>query len=353
MARKPSGATGGNRRGLARAAAVAGAAGAPTRARPAARVTVAGGPDYVRDPTRWGSAEIAAHFPGFQHLDMTTSGAVIRLRHGGSGPPLLLLHGNPENHASWYKIAARLAQRFHVVLPDLRGYGDSSLPEPGPNHINYSFRAMAQDGVEVMRQLGHERFFLAGIDRGGRTAHRMCLDHPERVLKVALMDVLPNYYVWTNITKSWVIGTWHWGFMAQPEPFPETMIAAAGAAYFLKSRMTIRGGTGLGFLTPAAFDEYVRCYTMKTITGSCRDYRATATCDFEMDTADRDRKIELPVLLMWGARGQPAERSAVFRKVWRRFATNIVHAEAMNCGHYMQEEAPDAVYDQFMRLFGG
>ena len=240
--------------------------GSGTRRRAEARVpaeaqTAVGEPDYVRDPTRWGSAEVAAHFPGFQHLDMTTSGAVIRLRHGGSGPPLLLLHGNPENHTAWYKIAARLAQRFHVVLPDLRGYGDSSLPQPGPNLLNYSFRAMAQDAVEVMRRLGYEKFFVAGHDRGGRTAHRMCLDHPDKVLKVALMDILPNYYVWTNITKSWVIGTWHWGFMAQPEPFPETLIAAAGAEYFLKSRMTIRGGTGLGFLTPAALAEYVRCYT--------------------------------------------------------------------------------------------
>lgn len=320
---------------------------------PVPRATIADGPDYVRDPTRWGSAEVAAHFPGFQHLDMATSGAVIRLRHGGSGPPLLLLHGNPQNHTAWYKIAARLAQRFHVVLPDLRGYGDSSLPEPGPNHINYSFRAMGRDCVEIMRQLGHEQFFLAGIDRGGRTAHRMCLDYPDRVMKVALMDVLPNYYVWNNITKPWVIGTWHWGFMAQPEPFPETLISAGGAAYFLKSRMTIRGGTGLGFLTPAAFDEYVRCYTMKTITGSCRDYRATATCDFEMDTADKDRKIEMPVLLMWGARGQPVGRSEVFQSVWRAFAANVVHAEPMECGHYMQEEIPDAVYERFMRFFAG
>ncbi|MSP02664.1 MAG: alpha/beta hydrolase [Acetobacteraceae bacterium] len=296
---------------------------------------------------------MAAHFPGFQHLDLKTSGAVIRLRHGGSGPPLLLLHGNPENHTSWYKIAARLAQRFHVVLPDLRGYGDSSLPEPGPNHINYSFRAMALDAVEVMRQLGHERFFLAGHDRGARTAHRLCLDHPERVIKVALMDILPNHHVWTNTTKDWTIGTWHWGFMAQPELFPERMISAGGAEFFLKNRMIIRGGTGLGFLTGTAFEEYVRCYTLKTITGSCRDYRATATCDFEMDTADKDRKIEQPALIVWGARGIPTARSAAFLNVWNSYATTIENSEPMQCGHYMQEEIPDAVYDRFIRFFGG
>src|SRR5216683_4746149 len=138
--------------------------------------------DYVRDPNRWGTPEVAGLFPGFVHVEMKTSGAIIRLRHGGSGPPLLLMHGNPLSHVSWYKIAARLSQNYHVVLPDLRGYGDSSLPEPGPNHINYSFRAMAQDMVEVMEQLGYRQYFLAGHDRGARTAHRMCLDRADRVI---------------------------------------------------------------------------------------------------------------------------------------------------------------------------
>src|SRR5579883_1370211 len=133
-------------------------------------------PDYERAPNVWGSATVASWFPGFQHLDMRTSGAIIRLRHGGSGPPLLLLHGNPQNHVCWHKVAARLAQHYHVVLPDLRGYGDSSLPEAGPNNINYTFRAMAQDMVEVMAELGYRKFFVAGHDRGARTAYRMCLD---------------------------------------------------------------------------------------------------------------------------------------------------------------------------------
>ena len=142
------------------------------------------------------------------------------------GPPMLLLHGNPQNHVAWHRVAARLAQRYHVILPDLRGYGDSSLPEAGPDNVNYSFRAMAQDVIEIMDELGHRTFYLAGVDRGGRVAHRLCLDHPDRVIKVCLMDVIPNYYVWTHPTKNWVIGTWHWAFMAQPEPFPERMISA-------------------------------------------------------------------------------------------------------------------------------
>jgi len=307
--------------------------------------------DYQRDPTRWGSAEMAAHFPGFRHIDMGTSGAVIRLRHGGSGPPLLLVHGNPENHTCWYKVAATLARQYHVILPDLRGYGDSSLPDPGQNHINFSFREMARDLIEVMEQLGHRRFMIAGHDRGGRTTHRLALDHPERVIKACIMDVLPNYHVWTNITKSWVIGTWHWGFMAQPEPFPERLISAVPAEYFIKSRMMIRGGTGVRFLTDTALNEYIRCYTLKTITGSCRDYRATATCDFEMDTADKDRKLDLPLLLLWGARGDSPERAKEFLDIWRRYASNIAAHEAIACGHYIQEEVPDTIIRHFFSFF--
>ena len=307
--------------------------------------------DYARDPTRWGCAPMAAHFPGFEHVDMRTSGAVIRLRHGGSGPPLLLVHGNPQNHTCWYKVAAKLAHHYRVVLPDLRGYGDSSLPAPGPNNVNFSFREMARDLIEVMEQLGHQRFMVAGHDRGARTTHRLCLDHPERVTKVCLMDIVPNHHVWTNITKNWVIGTWHWGFMAQPEPFPERLIAAVPAEFYIKSRMMIRGGTGIGFLTDTAMNEYIRCFTLKTITGSCRDYRATATCDFEMDKADKDKQLAMPLLLLWGAKGQPPDRGREFLQVWRQFATNIVAHEAIECGHYIQEEVPEMVIARFMSFF--
>src|ERR1700716_3200925 len=183
-----------SRRGLVQALAIGAAAAsiaAPSMAQTAAVTAEATAADYGRDPTRWGSAEVAALFPGFKHLDMRTKGAIIRLRHGGSGPPLLLLHGNPNNHVLWYAVAARLAERYHVVLADLRGYGDSSLPEPGPNLVNYSFRVMAEDMIEVMEGLGHPRFFLAGHDRGARLSHRLCLDHPDRVMKLCLLDMLP------------------------------------------------------------------------------------------------------------------------------------------------------------------
>jgi len=332
---------------IAAGAAVAGAipssAGAQA-ARSDALVTA----DYLNDPHRWGSSEVAAMFPGFKHLDIKTSGATIRVRHGGSGPPLLLLHGNPESHVCWHKVASRLAQRYHVVLGDLRGYGDSSLPEPGANNINFSFRAMALDMVEVMEQLGYRRYFVAGHDRGGRTTYRMCLDHPDRIIKAAIMDVLPNYYIWTHTTMTWALSSWHWLFMAQPEPFPERLMSAAGPEFFLRSRMLIRGGTGVDFISPVAFNEYVRCYTLKTITGSCRDYRAAATCDFEMDTADKDRKVAPPLLVLWGARGP--DRSTDFLGVWRQFATNVV-GEGLPSGHYIQEEVPDRVYQHFTEFF--
>ena len=256
-----------SRRGLVQALAAGAAASAATPAFAAestAVVAEATSADYARDPARWGSAEVAALFPGFKHLDMRTKGAIIRVRHGGSGPPLLLLHGYPNNHVLWYAVAARLAQRYHVVLADLRGYGDSSLPEPGPNLINYSFRVMAEDMIEVMEQLGHQRFFLVGHDRGARLSHRMWLDHPDRVMKLCLLDMLPNYHAWTTVNKNRAVGAWHWMFMAQPEPFPETMMNAVPAEWFLKGRDNARNPPKV------VFDEYIRCWTKKTITGACR-----------------------------------------------------------------------------------
>ena len=256
---------------------------------------------------------------------------------------MLLLHGNPNNHVLWYAVAARLAQHYHVVLADLRGYGDCSLPEPGPNLVNYSFRVMAEDMLEVMESLGHQRFFLVGHDRGARLSHRLCLDHPDRVMKLCLLDMLPNYHVWTNANMKWGLNTWHWLFMAQPEPFPETMMSAVPAEWFLKSRGSSRNPPKV------VFDEYIRCFTKKTITGSCRDYRAGATIDFAMDSADKDRQIGMPLLILWGTRGSPPTQE--FPTVWKKFASNLVDAKPLATGHYLQEEAPDQVYDYFVKFF--
>jgi haloacetate dehalogenase len=336
-----------SRRDLVQALA-AGAATAvvtPASAQTPAVVAEASPADYTRDPTRWGSAEVAALFPGFRHLDLRTRGAVIRVRHGGSGPPLLMLHGYPVSHVSWYRIAARLSERYHVVLADLRGYGDSSLPAAGRNNANYSFRVMAEDMVEVMEQLGHRQFYLAGHDRGARLGHRMCLDQPERVTKIALLDMLPTYYVLTNTTRDWAMRTWHWMFLAQPEPFPETLIEAVPPEWFLRSR----GGAGLDSLPKPVFDEFVRCWTPKTIKGVCNDYRANATIDFEMDATDKDRQIANPLLILWGTRGTPATNE--YPTVWRRYASNLVAAESFNSGHYLHWDVADQVYDRFIRFF--
>src|SRR5712692_5155362 len=191
-------------------------------------------------------------FEGFTRTEIETSGARIHLRHGGDGPPLLLLHGNPLTHVSWHKIANRLAEHFHVVAADLRGYGDSVGPEGGgPNNINYSFRAMAQDRVEVMEQLGYREFFVAGHDRGARTTARMCLDHPDRVKRAALVDILPNHHIWTHTSREWALCSWHWAMMAQPYDFPERMLAGIPAQYFMEKKLS-RPGIGLGFFDPAA-----------------------------------------------------------------------------------------------------
>jgi haloacetate dehalogenase len=337
-----------SRRDLVQALAAGAAAAsiaAPSSAQQAGPIAEATAADYARDPTRWGSAEIAGLFPGFKHVDLRTKGAIIRLRHGGSGPPLLLVHGHPVNHVSWYKIAARLAERYHVVLADLRGYGDSSLPEPGPNNVNYSMRVLAEDMIDVMEQLGHRQFYLGGHDRGARMGHRMCLDHPERVMKVSLIDGLPTHYVFTNTTKDWAIGAWHWLFLAQPEPFPETLISAVPAEWYLRNR----GGGGLGALPKAVFDEFVRCYTPKTIKGTCHDYRANAGIDFQMDTADKDRRIATPLLILWGTRGVPPTDE--YPSVWRKYASNLVAAESFNSGHYLHWDVADQVYDRFVKFF--
>ena len=290
-------------------------------------------------------------FEGFERTEIDTGGARINLRHGGKGPPLLLLHGNPMTHVTWHKIADRLARDFHVVAADLRGYGDSSAPEPDENCLNYSFRAMAQDQVAVMERLGYREFAVAGHDRGARTAHRMCLDHPARVRRAALIDILPNYHIWTHASKKWAMSSWHWLFMAQPSPFPERMMESVPAQWFMERKLS-KPGIGLGFFDPAAFAEYVRCFTPKTIRGSCADYRACATCDLEMDTADREagRKVACPLLVLWGAQSHTGKVYDDVLAIWRDYGTDVTGGP-LECGHYVQEQAPDETYDRLIKFF--
>jgi haloacetate dehalogenase len=281
-------------------------------------------------------------FEGFETLDVDTSGARIHVRHGGDGPPLLLLHGNPLTHVSWAGVADRLKDRFHVVVADLRGYGDSSAPDAGDGHVNYSFRAMAQDDVEVMAALGFERFSVAGHDRGARTAHRMALDHPERMSRVAFVDIVPSHYMWTHVNRRFFVGAWHWSFMMQPAPFPESLMGAVPAEHYLRHKMGL-GPDSVAPFTAETFAEYVRCFDADTIRGSCEDYRAGATCDFTFDRADFEagHTVDVPALVLWATRGiglmfpDPAA-------AWDGYATDV-RSVPIECGHYVPDEAPDGV----------
>jgi len=290
-------------------------------------------------------------FEGFKRERIRTSGAEIVTVHGGKGPPLLLMHGNPFTHLSWHKVAPRLAQEFTVVCTDLRGYGDSSKPPDGENHANYSFRAMALDQVEVMAKLGFKEFFAAGHDRGARVLHRMCLDHPETVKRAALLDILPQHYLLNNITRQWGAFSWHWFFMIQPAPTPETLMSAE-PEFFIRRKLS-KTDQGVSFFDPAALAEYIRCFkNPETVHAMCEDYRATFGIDLDMDTADFDagRKITCPALILWGAKGGVG-RNHKTAEIWPRYGTNIVRMATVPSGHYLQDECPDETYAELRAFF--
>jgi haloacetate dehalogenase len=290
-------------------------------------------------------------FDGFDRREIKTSGARIVTVTGGKGPPLLLMHGNPFNHLSWQKIAPRLATEFTVVATDLRGYGDSEKPPGGPKHVNYSFRAMAQDQVEVMAELGFERFYAAGHDRGARVLHRMCLDHPQQVARAAIIDIVPQHYLYGNITKAWATFSWHWFFNIQPYDLPEKMMGA-DPDWFIKKKLA-KTEQGLSFFDPAALADFMRCFrNPETIHAICEDYRAGATIDLEMDEADvkAGRKVGCPLLLLWGANGSVG-RNQNSMEIWPRYASDIRAGKALPSGHYVNEEAPEETYAELRAFF--
>jgi len=288
-------------------------------------------------------------FPGFRALDVEGAGARIRVRVGGEGPPLLLLHGYPQTHVMWRRVAARLKDRFALVCADLRGYGDSGKPPSDPDHMAYSKRAMAADMAAVMEALGHRRFFVAGHDRGGRVAHRLALDHPDRVERVAVLDIAPTREMYRNTTEAFARGYWHWFFLIQPAPFPERMIGADPDAYWLKKCGS--GSAGLAPFGDEARAEYLRCFRdPAAIHASCEDYRAAATIDLEHDDADGARRLDAPLLALWGERGV-VHRCFDVLELWRRRASDV-RGRALPGGHYMAEELPDDVAAEFARFFG-
>ena len=286
-------------------------------------------------------------FPGFKKLTKKTSGATINFVTAGSGPGLLLLHGYPETHIEWRKIAPELAKKFTVVAADLRGYGDSSKPADGENHFGYSKRATAQDLVEVMSSLGLEKFAVVGHDRGGRVAHRMALDHPDRVTKVAVLDIVPTYKLFHNVTKEWATSSFHWFFLIQKAPFPETVIGNS-AEFWLKSRFYRLPATALD---KDAFAEYLRCFKDPAmIHATCEDYRAGASIDLDHDDADRTHKVTCPLLALWGAHGD-MERLYNVLDTWRERASDV-SGKAVPSGHFIAEEIPDVLLAELESFLG-
>jgi haloacetate dehalogenase len=276
-------------------------------------------------------------FPGFDHRRIPVEGIEINARIGGAGPPLLLLHGYPETHACWHRLAPRLAESFRVVLPDLPGYGDSGFMEPDDEDRNYSKRNLAAVMVALMRALSHKRFRLVGHDRGARVAYRLALDHPERVERLALFDILPTLEEWEHFDKEEALATFHWPFLAQPGGLPEQLIGSE-PDYFLRYLMNRWAGDPAR-IASEALAEYLRCFRHQSvIRASCADYRAGATTDVADDAADRAarNRIRCPLLLLWG------EGRGDLLPVWRRWATDL-RGEAIACGHFLQEEAPEAV----------
>ena len=287
-------------------------------------------------------------FENFRTFDLATSGATIHGRIGGKGPPLLLLHGNPLTHVMWHKIAPRLAEEFTVVATDLRGYGDSSKPEGGERSIGYSFRTMAQDQVEVMKQLGFERFLVAGHDRGGRVAHRMALDHGAQVEKVAFLDIVPTLHMLSDIPLKWAVDSYHWFFMAQPYDYPEKMIEAYGFERYIRRKLD-KPGVGLSAFTPEAMAEYIRCCNAENIHAVCEDYRAAVGIDLDHDRADLDRRIGMPMLVLWGEKSH-VNRSYKPIEAWQARASNV-SGKCLPCGHYPAEQVPDETYAGLRAFF--
>lgn len=286
-------------------------------------------------------------FEGFQQVTIDTGEAQIFVRYGGSGRPLLLLHGHPQTHVMWHRVAPHLAQEFTVVVADLRGYGDSSKPPTTPDHAPYSKRAMARDGVEVMRQLGFERFLLAGHDRGARCAYRLALDHPERVLKLALLDILPTFEHFRRTDRAFALSWWHWFFLAQPFDLPERLIGA-DPDYFYWRR---HGPQPPTHWSPEALAAYRRSFSNPdTIHAMCEDYRAGATIDFALDEADYGQnRIACPLLVLW-SHEEEMYRHCDPLAIWREWATDVT-GMPLDCGHHLAEEAPEAVQAALSAFF--
>jgi len=286
-------------------------------------------------------------FEQFQRGECDVNGARINYRKGGSGPPLLLLHGYPQTHVIWHRVADQLAERFTVVAADLRGYGDCSKPEGGEDHIAYSKREMARDQVELMRALGFERFDVLAHERGARVSHRLAMDHPESVRRLILLDIAPTLAMYSQTDETFARAYWHWFFLIRPAPLPETLLEA-DPELILRTAVATRADHVHPF-SEAAFAEYLRCMKLPgTIHAFCEDYRASAGIDLEHDREDRaaGRMIEAPLLVLWGANGV-IERCFDPLAEWRRVASTV-QGRALPAGHYLPEEVPELLLDEVL-----
>ncbi|MCF5053450.1 alpha/beta fold hydrolase [Pseudomonas syringae] len=286
-------------------------------------------------------------FAGFEKDQCHVNGVTISYRKGGTGPGLLLLHGHPQTHVIWHKVAEQLAEHFTVVAADLRGYGDSSKPPATEHHSNYAKREMARDGVELMQALGFTRFSLLAHDRGARVAHRLALDHPHAVHRMVVLDIAPTLAMYAQTDEAFARAYWHWFFLIRPAPLPEALIEGNPELY-LRSVMGSRSA-GLKPFTDEAFAEYRRCLKLPgAATGICEDYRAAAGIDLEHDQADIDagNHLHLPLLVMWGAQGTVG-RCFEPLKEWQKVAADV-RGKALPAGHYIAEEAPELLLGEVL-----
>lgn len=283
-----------------------------------------------------------------QRID--AGGTTIAARIAGDGPPLLLLHGHPQTNAIWHRVWAALTRKFTCVAADLRGYGDSDKPAAVPGHESYSKRVMANDMVQLMQALGHERFGVLAHDRGARVAHRLGLDHAARVGRMMLLDIAPTLDMYEGTTRAFAQAYYHWFWLIQPAPMPETMIGR-DPVFYVRSIMGGRPG-GLAIFDPRALAEYERCAALPGLpTGICEDYRAAATIDLEHDRADRaaGRHLTCPLRVLWGARGAVGRNFDVL-PLWRAIATHA-DGHSLDAAHYLAEEAHDDVREEALRFF--
>src|ERR1700760_3207652 len=286
--------------------------------------------------------DLADLFPGYESKWINTSAGRIFARVGGSGPPLLCLHGFSSTHVMWHTVAPALADKFTLIIADLPGYGWSDMPDSDKDHTPYTQRAMAKTMVEAMEQLGHVHFALAGHDRGGRVSYRLALDHPGRLSKLAVLDILPTYDYWERMNRLYALKIYHWTFLAQPYPLPETLITAS-SDFFLKTKMASQTKSKtLDAIDPRALEHYLAPFRDPSrVHAMCEDYRAGAYADYDIDKADVDagKKITIPMLALWGDVGI-ATAAATPLDTWKQWATNVTGAP-VDSGHFLQEENPE------------